>query len=104
MKIKGNWETREVTVDGVRLDPSPSQAVWNHSPDGFSYGYNGSGPAKLALALLLYAGVDKDLAVAKHQALKEEFVAKLPQSDFETELEISRDDAWWILSKPLAFH
>ncbi len=31
---------------GPRLD------LANHSPDGFSWGYGGSGPAQLALAIL----------------------------------------------------
>jgi len=25
--------------------------LWNHSPDGFEWGYGGSGPAQLALAI-----------------------------------------------------
>lgn len=39
-----------------QLDPRQSQKVWNHSPDGFEWGYAGSGPAQLALAILLDAG------------------------------------------------
>jgi hypothetical protein len=37
----------------VELSPEPSQAVRNHSPEGFSWGYGGSGPAQLALAILM---------------------------------------------------
>jgi hypothetical protein len=37
-----------VTQNGVPLSPEPSQAVYNHSPDGFSWGYHRSGPAQLA--------------------------------------------------------
>lgn len=43
--IYGEWFTRDVYVDGKRLDPEPSQKVRNHSPDGFYWGYGGSGPA-----------------------------------------------------------
>ena len=32
MKITGNFETREVLVDGKPLDPGPSLKVWCHSP------------------------------------------------------------------------
>jgi len=39
-----------VTVDGRPLDPR--NKVRNHSPDGFEWGYAGSGPAQLALAIL----------------------------------------------------
>ena len=42
-----------VTVGGRLLDPFPSQAVRNHSPTGFAWGYGGSGPAQLALAILI---------------------------------------------------
>jgi hypothetical protein len=47
----------EVTIaqNGVTgsLDPGPSQRLFNHSPDGFEWGYGGSGPAQLSLAMLL---------------------------------------------------
>ena len=39
-----------VTVDGRRLNPRLD--LWNHSPTGFEWGYGGSGPAQLALAIL----------------------------------------------------
>lgn len=39
-----------VLVNGEPLDPRND--LMNHSPDGFEYGYGGSGPAQLALALL----------------------------------------------------
>jgi len=65
-KIIGHWETRIVTINGHPLDEKRSQKVWNRSPDGFNWGYGGSGPAQLALAILLEF-VGKDLAVAWHQ-------------------------------------
>lgn len=36
-----------------KLSPKASQRIKNHSPDGFNWGYAGSGPAQLALALIL---------------------------------------------------
>lgn len=77
-----------VYVDGEQLDPAESQAVFNHSPDGFSWGYGGSGPAQLALALLLHVGVDDEEAVRMHQAFKRDVVACWPQTDHETDLDI----------------
>lgn len=59
-----------VTRDGDRLDPAPSQAVWNHSPTGFEWGYGGSGPAQLALAILLDVLGDGDRAGDLHQSFK----------------------------------
>jgi hypothetical protein len=46
-------ETRVVYLNGNRLDVKKSQFVRNHSPDGFNWGYGGSGPSQLALAILL---------------------------------------------------
>ncbi len=59
------------------LRPQPSQRVWNHSPDGFSWGYGGSGPAQLALAILLDA-YGEQFAKKHYQDFKWEFVAKWP--------------------------
>ena len=53
IKLKGNWETKMVWLNGKLLDPRPSQKVRNHSPDGFNWNYAGSGPAQLALAICL---------------------------------------------------
>ena len=85
--IEGNWETREVMMDGNPLDPKPSQKVWNHSPDGFNWGYSGSGPAQLALAILMKY-VDADRAVRLHQDFKFKFIATLPQKDFMVTLDV----------------
>jgi hypothetical protein len=38
----------------------PRNDVRNHSPDGFEWGYNGSGPAQLALAICIHA-LDGDI-------------------------------------------
>jgi hypothetical protein len=49
----------------------------NTASDGFNWGYGGSGPAQLALALLLEAGIDEARAVQLHQAFKWAIVAAL---------------------------
>jgi len=64
----------QVSVDGRPLSPKRSQRVWNHSPDGFECGYAGSGPAQLALAVLLAAHVPPRRAVRWHQQFKADFV------------------------------
>ena len=91
MHIAGNFETRQVTVDGKVLSPARSQRVWNHSPDGFNWGYAGSGPAQLALALLLEAGLDNESASRLHQHFKFDMVQYLPQQDFSLEYNVK---AW----------
>ena len=65
----------------LTLNPSESLAVARHSPDGFSWGCGGSGPAQLALALLLRA-TDRKTAVAHYQAFKWQVIAEFPQADF----------------------
>jgi hypothetical protein len=91
MTLTGDFATRTVRLDGRPLDPAPSQRVWNHSPDGFNWGYGGSGPAQLALGILLSVGLDAERAVALHQQLKWDLVARLPQASFSIEFDLT---AW----------
>lgn len=79
--ITGNWKTREVRINGELLDPKPSQRVCNHSPDGFAWGYGGSGPAQLSLAMLMRY-TSEDEAVTLYQRFKWSNIANLPQDDF----------------------
>lgn len=76
--IEGNAKTGVVVVNDVPLDPAPSQALYNHSPDGYAWGYSGSGPAQLALALLLKL-TTKQFALNHYQAFKFDVIAKLEQ-------------------------
>lgn len=90
MKIKGIYETGTIYINGRQLFPNISQKAYNHSPDGFMWGYGGSGPAQLALALLMMV-TDEKTAVKMHQRLKSEKITILPQSDFEEEINV---EAW----------
>jgi len=51
--LRGELVTSRVWLNGEELFPNDSQKVRNHSPDGFAWGYGGSGPAQLALAICL---------------------------------------------------
>lgn len=87
MYIHGVKETRTIRVGGRILYPDYSQEIFNHSPDGFSWGYHGSGCAQLSLAILLTV-TDPDTAVRLHQDFKRKFIASLPiDDDFEIELD-----------------
>jgi hypothetical protein len=88
MRIKGKQKTRQVWVDGLELTPEISQAVYNHSPDGFSWGYEGSGPAQLALSIMLIITLDDESAIRLYQHFKREIIAKLPQNDFDIEIDV----------------
>jgi hypothetical protein len=60
-----------------RLEPIASLALVNHSPDGFSWGYGGSGPAQLALAMLLHVSGDPGLSQRHYQTFKQRHIATL---------------------------
>jgi uncharacterized protein (DUF2249 family) len=87
-KIYRGWRLADgahvaVVADGelrplrLRLD------LANHSPTGFEWGYAGSGPAQLALALLADATRRDPTAMALHQSFKFKFITPL-----------SRDAPW----------
>ena len=77
--LKGNYKTRQVWLNGKLLSPERSQKVNNHSPDGFNWGYNGSGPAQLALAIMLEIYQQP----MRYQDFKSKHIAGLPQADFD---------------------
>lgn len=85
---------------GIALVLNPRLDLRNHSPTGFAWGYNGSGPAQLALAILCHALNSDQRAEELYQEFKDEFVVRL-----------ERDRAWqirtpqifdWILRHPSA--
>jgi len=65
-----------VMVDGRRLNPRLD--LWNHSPTGFEWGYGGSGPAQLALAILADHLGDNAQALNWYQRFKWTVIAELP--------------------------
>lgn len=75
--LVGEHSSRRVWFDGGELLPDKSQEVCNHSPDGFAWGYPGSGPAQLALAVSLRLCPSKKDAVLVYQAFKTYWLAKL---------------------------
>ncbi len=84
---------RRVYIDGIELLPTKSQTCRNHSPDGFNWGYGGSGPAQLALAIMLHYLLTPD-AVRLYQEFKFDIIANLT-IDHNFELEVS-DVTFWI--------
>jgi hypothetical protein len=92
VKLKGVFDSNSffhsVYLNGKFLIPARSLKVRYHSPDGFSWGFGGSGPAQLALAILLEV-TDEETATANYQQFKWDVIAKLPSGDFEQEIDIS---------------
>ena len=69
-----------VTVDGRRLNPRLD--LWNHSPTGIEWGYGGSGPAQLALAILADHCGDDEQALNFYQRFKWAVIAELPHREW----------------------
>ena len=65
------------TAEGVARASVPHAA--RHSPTGIEWGYGGSGPADLALSVLL-ALADERAADALYQRFKDEVVARVPET------------------------
>lgn len=81
-----------VVVDGHPLPPCND--IMNHSPDGFAWGYEGSGPAQLALAIMVNEyGCDLEKHPIHYQELKRGIVAKFHPTGFSCTSEQIRD---WI--------
>jgi hypothetical protein len=72
-----------VTRSGQTKPLDTGYDLWNNSPTDFSWGYNGSGPAQLALAILAdYFGANpgaKALAQALYEPFKFTVIAVLPE-------------------------
>lgn len=69
--------------DGGRIMAlRPRFDLRNHSPSGFEWGYGGSGPAQLALAILADHLGDADRAVRIYQAFKRRVIEPLDRGGF----------------------
>lgn len=66
-----------VRVDGRPLNPRLD--LYNHSPTGFEWGYCGSGPAQLALAILADHLADDEQALVFYQRYKWAVIVELPK-------------------------
>jgi hypothetical protein len=66
-----------VTVNGRPLNPRLD--LYNHSPTGFEWGYCGSGPAQLALAILADHLADDRQALDVYQRFKWAVIVELPR-------------------------
>lgn len=88
-RLSGRGGVGPVRFNGRPLSPAASQRLVNHSPDGFAWGYGGSGPAQLALAVLLAAGVPDRRALQLYQRFKADQIATLPET-FDIEICLGR--------------
>ena len=74
-----------------RTELPPRLDLVNHSPTGFGWNYQGSGPAQLALAMLADATGDDDLTVRLHQKFKAEVISGMPRGGWELNTDFIRE-------------
>jgi hypothetical protein len=72
-----------VTDGGGSRALDPRFDLRTHSPNGFEWGYGGSGPAQLALALAADVLGDDEAALGVYQRLKFRVVGRLPAASWE---------------------
>jgi hypothetical protein len=81
LNAEGHAVQVSVSVLEPGLEPRPLDPrldLRRHSPDGFEWGYGGSGPAQLALALAADVLGDDERAYSVYQELKRKLVSILP--------------------------
>ncbi|MGB9648263.1 MAG: DUF6166 domain-containing protein [Stellaceae bacterium] len=66
-----------IDASGKRKPLNPRQELRNHSPTGFEWGYGGSGPAQLALAILAEHLGDDRAALSRYQRFKWACIAQI---------------------------
>jgi hypothetical protein len=77
---RGEYGTEVLVCDedgGLWRKLNPKNDLVNHSPDGFEWGYGGSGPAQLAIALLADALNSDEIALKYYQKFKQQVVANI---------------------------
>jgi hypothetical protein len=84
-----------VASDGSEEPLDPRFDLRRHSPDGFNWGYGGSGPAQLALALLADALGDDEKAEEFYQGFKFKVLARVQGDSFE----LSQEDVFQALAR-----
>lgn len=80
--------------DGSPLPLEPSLKLRNHSPTGFAWGYLGSGPAQLALAILLDHTSDEDLSLRYYQDFKTHVIASVAFESRDWDIPKSYVETW----------
>ena len=99
MKIYiGNRESDgcHVYENGREILLEPSYSLRQHSPTGFEWGYNGSGPHQLSLAILLDFTNNETRALQYYRQFVTDFVSQVDQDRF---VFTGTDIAVWINNK-----
>lgn len=89
-----------VTVENERGDelvlamPRLSRRELRHSPDGFQFGYSGSGPTELARAILVYLYPEDDRVRHPrcYRSFRDTFLSRIKVDSFSLE---EKEIRWW---------
>jgi len=73
--------SRQILCNGIPIEAR--QGLFNHSPDGFEWGYGGSGPTQSALAILAHYTKNDDFALKFRYEFKNKFIATAPREGFK---------------------
>ena len=71
---------RAIKVNGHYISLKKSLRVHDHSPEGFHWGYGGSGPAQTAIAILQDVFGD-EFADQHHQEFKWRVISRMPDKE-----------------------
>ena len=88
----------------TKLSLEKNLKIVDHSPDGFQWGYSGSGPAQLAAAILYEITDDVELSRAYYELFKHDHVSQWEDtfeiSEFEVRIWLSLVGAEIELPRP----
>ena len=81
-------DNKQVLLNRKLITPEASLKLRNYSPDGFAWGYAGSGPAQLALAILqsLYGS---EFAMQYYQNFKDSVIAKAKEGPGQIKFKVT---------------
>lgn len=94
--VEGNWETRQVWIDNVKIYPNAAVKELKSPFGGLSWGYKGSAPENLSMAILLHV-LGKDNAKYAHKEFYDKVVSRIEKSDFMIEIKIMKSETGTIL-------
>lgn len=95
VSIRGIRKNNECVVviknDNIASPLDTHSDLINHSPDGFNWGYGGSGPTQLAFAIMYEYGKSKfskeidayKFAIAHYIKFRDDYIASVQESSFE---------------------
>lgn len=83
-------DNSQVLLNSKLITPQASLKLINHSPDGFSWGYEGSGCAQLALAILQSLH-GTEYALKHYQQFKRDVIAKIQNGPRQVEFQIVQE-------------